>query len=281
MKTTIKVWELYKQAKESGMKLLPEYSEPFWAVYVDNANRFDRVFNMLYKSFSYDFSEYPNETVDTSEKLKRFKDDVEVYLIANKKRYEELFRLENISDDDYSILNNYDMKETMDRFTSETGEQNKGQQENNSTISDSAYTDIKENALGKQHSTSSINTGQQENTTTHGVAPYDSAETNIESKDDTTIGSRADSVDSTTDAYTDTETIDGGERQRTQTAVEGERKDTDKKDGTENYTLTRAGNIGVMTQTEVMRQHDNFWRDYEFILRIFADISRYCLILVD
>lgn len=279
---TVKIWELYKHARENTQTLLPDdISADFWQIYKTNNTYADRTFNTMYRDFSFVWAAYPGEKdIADAEKLQRFKSVVKLYLLANEKRYSELYRLQVVDDDRYGILDNYDMMETMTRETMSQGEQTKGAQKNGSTIADTEYTDITDRNIGKQHNTQSVSTGEQETTVTHSVAPYDSKTVNIDSQDSATAGKRTDSVDNTTDAYTDTTTVDAGARNRTIENSEGERHDKTSDSGTENYTLTRKGNIGVMTQSDVMARHYDFWERYEYFLAIYHDIATHTLILV-
>lgn len=152
-----KVIELYK-ALGSGETLLPTGTDfDFWEETYEAAPAiFDREFARRYTSFEvFDFMD-----ADTIEESKaNFKADVLSILTFNKKRYEEMYRVFLVEDEDDPITYNYDMTET-------TGAQHT------------------ESTKGSQQNT----TGAQENTTgaqtdTHNVAPYNTSSLSAESSD--------------------------------------------------------------------------------------------------
>ena len=116
-----------------------------------------------------------------------------------------------------------------------------------------------ENVKGEQTNT----TGAQENTTgaqtdTHNVAPYNTSTLTAESSD--VAGSRTDNF---------------GEREDT----EGARTDTFDSD---EWTLTRRGNIGVQTAGDILAIHTRYWTEqYKFMQLIFDDIAKQLLMCGD
>ena len=116
-----------------------------------------------------------------------------------------------------------------------------------------------ESVKGEQTNT----TGAQENTTgaqtdTHNVAPYNTSTLIAESSD--VSGSRTDNF---------------GERKDT----DGERTDTYDSD---EWTLTRKGNIGVQTAADILRLHTHYWTEtYKFFNLIFDDIAKQLLMVGD
>ena len=116
-----------------------------------------------------------------------------------------------------------------------------------------------ESVKGEQTNT----TGAQENTTgaqtdTHNVAPYNTSTLTAESSD--VSGSRTDNF---------------GEREDT----DGERTDTYDSD---EWTLTRKGNIGVQTAADILRLHTHYWTEtYKFFNLIFDDIAKQLLMVGD
>lgn len=99
--------------------------------------------------------------------------------------------------------------------------------------------------------------GSQDITDTNTVAPFDSETYNAHTQDKTTR-----------EQYIDTHMLDNGAQHTNETG-----------NGTEDYDLTRKGNIGVMTQTEVMRQHNEFWKVFDFYKMVFNDIADYMLLV--
>lgn len=232
MKKPFKVIDLYK-AVGIGESLLPTGTDfDFWEeTYEANTAVYDREFARRYTSFEYfDFME-----ADTiAEARENFHADVLSILTFNKKRYEEMYRVFLVEDEDDPITYNYDMTET-------TGAQHTS------------------SVKGEQTNT----TGAQENTTgaqtdTHNVAPYNSGTLTAESSD--VSGSRTDNF---------------GEREDT----DGERTDTYDSD---EWTLTRKGNIGVQTAADILRLHTQYWTEtYKFFNLIFDDIAKQLLMVGD
>lgn len=232
MKKPFKVIDLYK-AVGIGESLLPTGTGfDFWEeTYEANTAVYDREFARRYTSFEYfDFME-----ADTiAEARENFHADVLSILTFNKKRYEEMYRVFLVEDEDDPITYNYDMTET-------TGAQHT------------------ESVKGEQTNT----TGAQENTTgaqtdTHNVAPYNSGTLTAESSD--ASGARTDNF---------------GEREDT----DGERTDTYDSD---EWTLTRKGNIGVQTAADILRLHTQYWTEtYKFFNLIFDDIAKQLLMVGD
>lgn len=98
--------------------------------------------------------------------------------------------------------------------------------------------------------------GQQTNT--HSVAPFNDSNYAPESQD--VSGQRQDTIGSHTD-------------------TDGARIDTI---DTDQWTLTRKGNIGVMTASDLLRLHTDFWAEkYKFMQLIFDDIAKQLLIAGD
>lgn len=121
---------------------------------------------------------------------------------------------------------------------------------------------------GAQH-TSSVK-GSQQNTTgeqintigaqddTHSVAPFNTSTLTDESKDSTsqrqdTYGQRIDTDGSRTDTFDSNE-----------------------------WTLSRRGNIGTQTAADILRLHTNYWTEqYKFMQLIFDDIAKQLLMCGD
>ena len=242
-----KVIELYK-GLTSGTVLMPTNTSFLWweGAYTANAAALDREFVRRFRSFLYyDFLEDKDTTLADS--ISDFKADVLSILTLNQKKYDELYRIYTISDDDLPITYNYDMTEVVGAQHSET-----------------SY-----GAHEIEYGGTSETKGSQENTygatsDTHSVAPFNSTEFASESKDESaqytiTDGSRTD----TSLAHTDTD-----------------KSHKDEYDEDE-HTLTRKGNIGVQTGADIARIFENFWINNKFMLLIFEDICKQLLMIGD
>lgn len=65
-------------------------------------------------------------TESLAELTNDFTEAVYEHLMINRKKYEELYRIYILADDDYSLTDNYDITETMDRDTSINGSSTTG-----------------------------------------------------------------------------------------------------------------------------------------------------------
>lgn len=222
------VKDMYKYASDNSTKLLSNYSADFWGDYRTNYATYDKLFCRLFRSWFYFLQERDE---DISDIVTDFTADVYAHLLLNDKKYSELYRINVLPDDDYSLINNYDMHEDMDKDTTSNNTNTYGSREDSDGI------------------------GAQSNTRTNEVAPFDSSSFNNESKVSDSLGARSD------------------------THTKGSQEDTLNNTGTEDYALHRYGNIGVMTVTDMLRKHDEYWTMYEFYEKIFQDIARELLMI--
>lgn len=175
-----RIIDLYKNL-ESGEHLLPTSTGmAFWeAIYTANASVMDREFARRFAGFKYfDFL----GADDKDEATANLQADVLSILTFNKKRYEEMYRIFLVENDDFPFIYNYDMTETT------------GQQHTETTYG--ATQDTK----GQQ-----INT-IGERTDSHNTAPFNSTTAILESSDvasqqQNTEGQRVDSSLEHVDEY--------------------------------------------------------------------------------
>ena len=249
----ITVNDMYKDARSSNAPLLSNYEAPFWSEYVSDFSNYDRVFNRLYKSFEYFLQE---EDDSVSECRSNFTEDVKCLLIANSKKYNELYRTYKIDDSIYSLTDNYDVTETYSGNKLTSIESRLGSRTDNTKTSDviGSKTDSIENTdiIGAITNTETMNNGVKntnENTTygakntnentiygsgsseTVGeVSPMDSNMFYNNNKNSTTTSEKTDSKQTThstfTDskqttysAFTDSKTINEAERTNTSNNV--------------------------------------------------------------
>ena len=237
--------ELYKHVQPSG-KLFPESTNlTFWdSIYANNSAVIDREFTRRFSHFLYmDFME---ETA-INDAITDFKADVLSILTCNQKKYAEMYRVFLVSDADDPITYNYDMTET-------TGAQ---------------HSEVQYGATSATKGSETFTKGQQQNTegavtNTHNVAPFNS-------------GLMADSSDDrTAQTFTDGERIDTNGQRTDTTLAHTDETDTDE------WTLTRRGNIGVQTAGDILRIHIRTWtEEYKFLSLIFDDICKGLLLVGD
>ena len=249
----ITVNDMYKDARSSNAPLLSNYEAPFWSEYISDFSNYDRVFNRLYKSFEYFLQE---EDDSVSECRSNFTEDVKCLLIANSKKYSELYRTYKIDDSIYSLTDNYDVTETYSGNKLTTIESRLGSRTDNAKSSDviGSKTDSIENTdvIGGITNTETMNNGVKNTNenTTYGakntnentiygsgssetvdeVSPMDSNMFYNNNKNSTITSEKADSKQTThstfTDskqttysAFTDSKTINEAERTNTSNNV--------------------------------------------------------------
>ena len=291
---------MYNFTKQKNVPLLSNFSGLFWKEYIDNFDKYDKVFNRMYKSFIYFIQPLD---VDIEELTELFIDDVSTHLLINSKKYSELYRAYMINEEDYLLLENYNITESMSRNISNTANTTRngyndtisetlGSHTDNNSESIGERVDNKSDNIGSVSTTTTNTTGAQTNTQTNKVTAFDVDDFKNESGVDTVNGERIDSGNNTVSEQNNTysSTIGNqensssttfGEQNNTSTHVVGDRIDNHSEEETESYTLNRKGNIGVQTATDMLVKHNRFWNEYEFYTKIFEDICRELLNLVD
>lgn len=245
----ITVNDMYKDARSSNAPLLSNYEAPFWSEYISDFSNYDRVFNRLYKSFEYFLQE---EDDSVSECRSNFTEDVKCLLIANSKKYNELYRTYKIDDSIYSLTDNYDVTETYSGNKLTTIESRLGSRTDNTESSDviGSKTDSIENTdiIGAINNTETMNNGAKntnENTTygakntnentiygsgsseTVGeVSPMDSNMFYNNNKNSTTTSEKTDSKQITNAAFTDSKQTTYSTFTDSKTINEAERTNT-------------------------------------------------------
>ena len=222
----ITVNDMYKDARSSNAPLLSNYEGSFWSEYISDFSNYDRVFNRLYKSFEYFLQE---EDDSVSECRSNFTEDVKCLLIANSKKYSELYRTYKIDDSIYSLTDNYDVTETYSGNKLTTIESRLGSRTDNTKTSDviGSKTDSIENTdiIGAINNTETMNNGVKNTNenTTYGakntnentiygsgtsetvdeVSPMDSNMFYNNNKNSTTTSEKTDSKQTTHSTFTD------------------------------------------------------------------------------
>ena len=222
------VKDMYKYADEHNTKLLSGYAADFWKDYRDNYQRYDNLFCRYFRSWFYFLQE---KDEDISDIVNNFVIDVYSHLMINDKKYSELYRIHVIPDADYSLINNYDMHEVMDKDTTSSGSDSYGARSDSDSY------------------------GSQSVTTERTISSYNDATYQPDNYETNTLGAHQDSH------------------------TKGAQSDSHSGSGTEDYTLHRYGNIGVMTGTDLLKGAKNFWSTYEFYEMIFREIARELLMI--
>lgn len=253
-----KIGDIYKANAAEGTLMLSNFStgeeDDFWSEYRENHARYDRVFNRMFNSF-YPFMQERDDTL--AEVVDDFRTDVYDHLLMNQKKYEELYRVQVIPDEDYSLINNYDMTETMDKDASDNQDNTYGSRQDSGS-----YT------KGSRQDSSTNTTGEQTTTATGKVSPYDSSDFANHTQDQTVAGQRQDSTSSTE-----------GQQLDSSSSTKGQQIDDLNRTMTEDYTMRRVGNIGVQTVSDMLQKHIKVWSLWEFYEYIFKEISKDLLMI--
>ena len=302
--------DLYKFTRDNNRKLLSEYGSDFWAGYRANSSYFDRRFMKLYASW-FPMDQDPDETLQSIQE--DFTYDVYAHLMANDKRYSELYRVNVIPDNDaYSLTNNVDYTETTERTIERDIEFNKGSQtdtEDNSRTKGSqtdtqdnsrtkgSQTDTQDNSRTKGSETitedNSMEYGAHQTDVTNSTSAYNESTFTATDKSTTESGIHTDNEDkeriegqridtedlsSTYGQRIDTEDLSSTYGQRIDTEdlsrTEGTRKDTTADDTSEDVSVHKVGNMGVQTVDDMLLKHWDNWTLFDFYGLIFSEIAR-------
>ena len=254
----IRIGDIYKANRTDNSKMLSDFTiagqeTDFWAEYRSNYARYDSVFNRMFNSFW----PFMQQDMELSDAVSAFRDDVYNHLLINAKKYDELFRVQVIPDEDYSLINNYDMQEIMDKDITDNQDNEYGQRIDSGSFTKGSRTDSGTQAKG-----------QQTDHNTESVAPYDSVSFSPDKYIEMLSGSRLDVT-----GFTEGQQIDSSSN------TKGSQTDDLDRTYTEDYTLHRVGNIGVQTVSDMLAKHIKVWSMWEFYEYIFKEISKDLLLL--
>lgn len=254
-----RIGDIYKANAAASTLMLSNFSiagaeDDFWSDYRTNHTNYDRVFNRMFNSFK-PFMQ--DEDAELSDVVDAFRQDVYDHLLINQKKYEELYRVQVIPDDDYSLINNYDMQEIMDKDVTDNQDNTYGQRSDSGSFTKGSRTD-----------TGSNTKGQQSDNTTESVAPYDTVSFSPDKYIEMLSGSRLDST-----SFTEGQQLDSS------SSTKGQQKDDLDRTYTEDYTLHRVGNIGVQTVSDMLGKHIKLWSVWEFYEYIFKEICKDLLLI--
>lgn len=276
--------DIYAQNTSDNTPMLSQYPATWWQGYVLNYSVFDRRFKKLYTSW-YPFDQDPDD--GRAGVADEFRADVYAHLMANDKRYAELYRINVIPDNDaYSLTNNVDYTETTHRVTERDVDYTKGSQ----TDSDEGFTafgsqtvqrDIEE-AHGQQKETIDGDhiIGQRQDETEDKTSAFNESSYQPKDKREFTSGEQSnyDDVETTYASYTDNTDDDvtyGSHRDdRTNIHNEGSRNDQTDDDTTEDIATHKVGNMGVQTVDDMLLKHWENWTLFDFYGFIFKEIAR-------
>ena len=252
------VGDIYNQNKTDDKMMLSPYPADFWKPYRDNHNYFDRRFKVLYKSF---FPYDQEESEGRESVADDFRFDVYAHLMANDKRYSELFRVNVIPDNEaYSLTNNVDYTEEYSEESHLDRTFNKGAQVDGGT----SFT-----TYGSQENS-------EDRSKTYGITGS-STEKKVSAFNQSDY-SPAEKLEYSDDEHTDTEdntfTLGSHRDDTGMQQTEGAREDTTDDDVTKDYTLHKVGNMGVQTVDDMIDKHVGVWTMFDFYNLVFTEIAR-------
>ena len=246
--------DVYKYNKNNNLKMLSDYPSDFWEEYRSNNDKYDKLFDRMFMSFKPCFQSEEESTMDIAN---NFREDVYNHLLINDKKYSELYRVNVIPDTSYSLTDNYDVTETMDKDITDNNDNTYG-----------ARTDSVEETEGSRTDSTSETEGSRTDDTTHKIAPYDSDVFSNNSKDILDKGQQVNSGSLTK----------GQQINETET-TKGSQNDTLDRTYAEDYVLHRKGNIGVMTVSDMLKKHKQFWDVWCFYEFVFKEICKELLLI--
>lgn len=246
------VKDMYEQSKDDSKPLLSNYggTGSFWDGYKTNYSHFDRLFKKKYASLIPIDQDYEDGIASITDE---FRADVYAWLLANDKRYTELFRVNSIPDNDaYSLTNNVDYTETTARDIIF----DKGEQENE----DDFETEYGQYVVEQDNE---LTYGATSGTQSKGVSAYNSSTYDPDEQTQSSTTQHIDNQnnDTTYNSHTDT---NGG------THTEGARHDVTDED----VTVHKVGNMGVQTVDDMLKKHWENWDMFDFYGLIFEDIAK-------
>lgn len=309
-----RVDEIYKYCSEESVPMLSTYEGDFWEVYIENYQYFDKLFMKTYRKFVAFSSD--EDTVE--ENAEDWIGDVYSWLIANDKRYSELWRLQELENTDYSMLEPYDVTESHSLSASKSGSDNMGAKTDtkSSSISYGATTTTDTNSythgarsesdsesLSYGRDVTSTDTdsviGSQDNTNENKVSAFNDANYSPKDYQEQNLGTREDTIsvvetrdsrsDSKTGSHSEQQYIDSESKSRgvgahndsvSDTNIYGAHTNTHTGTESETKSITKKGNLGVFSPAKLLGEHVELWSAYSFYKLIFDEIAEQFLRII-
>lgn len=304
----VTVEDLYKYYTSIDEPMLTTFTDDFWDMYKQYYTYFDRLFCNSYRSFVVvglkDEVDMHNAGVD-------WQVLIEAFLLSNRKRYAELYRLQEIDDIDYNLLQPYNVTESHSASNTGSVTDNKGAKSRSKQSSTSfgavsttdsgsnvhgakSESDSEQRAYGQDKIVTSEEnvTGSQNNEQHHKVsaqnestyAPKDLVSDEFGTRTDTaekteTRNNRTDTITGThTEAsFTDTNnnTRSVGAHSDTESGTIQDAAYTDTRNTTESETksVTKRGNMGIYSLPKLLSEHKELWDAFNFYKMIFDEMA--------
>lgn len=309
-----RISEIYDFCKEENIPMLSNYDADFWEVYRQNYNYFDRLFRNTYRTFVV----FSCDNGNVEENATDWIFDVASWLKANEQRYSELWRMQELSDTDYSILDPYHVTETHTGQLSKNATDNLGartdtkseqvsygakssSESNSYTHGAKSETDAETLNYGQDKTTTEgeINTGSQNNTNENKVSAFNESTYSPKDYQDTSLGSRQDTTETvetrasrsdsksgthTEASRTDSETKSKGEVAHTDsisdTNIYGAHTNTHTGSESESKSISKTGNMGIYSNSKLLGEHKDLWEAFNFYKLIFDEIAEQFLRII-
>ena len=268
--------DMWKESVRDETPLLSTYPGEFWSFYRSNYVRFDALFRQMFLSFTYFLQD---NSEDLSTVTANFTDAVYNHLLLNHKKYDELYRMELLDDEDYSFNVNYDVHETFSGTSSGTISNTIGSRTDNSSVTYGQRQDTTNSTTGGRTDNTTLNKGSHTDNLEHDVSPDDSEDFFNHRKDTNVYGAEQDTTNFTQGSQTDSDTFTKGSETDSSSATTGQQINSGTSSGTEGHTLNKKGIVGNITPAKLLEQHENLWRMYEFYKYIFKQISEDLLLV--
>lgn len=236
-KKSVNIDSLYDYAKTNQQTLFPTEDFDFWVPYELNYQKFDRFFYQKFRAFKV-CQDYAADA-SMGDMLTDWKQIVDAHLFINAKRYSELYRVQVLDADAYDIVNNYDLRETIERINTGTVTDNIGNRVDQMTTGGQTHDTVygaqseqtafgatnRQEVHGAQTETTQVgaaqnstvygsktnsnqtNLGQQTSTSTQTRSAFNTAGLSAVTGGDINNGARQDSATLTEGSHTDTESL--------------------------------------------------------------------------
>jgi len=294
----ITVKDMFKYASEHQMKLLSEFPDDFWDEYLDNSEYYDKFFAREYRSFYY-FLQEPDQTI--AEVTQDFIEQVYTQLLVNRKKYAELARVYGLEDTENDFTNPYHVKVERDSTfivdedatlgsRSDSGSETLGQRDDSYSDTVGSRTDSGSETIGSRSDSGSNTIGTQSNSRELKTEGFNSNDYTDKDKNIESLGSRSDSSSSSIGQQDNSSSTTIGQQDNSGSSTIGQQDNSNSyTKGQQDNTLdrtdtldldeTRKGNIGLKSATQLIAEHDRFWRGFDFYRAIFKDLQASLLLV--
>ena len=304
----VTVEDLYNYYSDKDDPMFTDFIDDFWDMYRANYMYFDKLFCGSYRSFK--IYAIKNE-LDMQHAAITWEGFVTAFLLSNRKRYAELYRLQELDDIDYNLLQPYNVTESHSASNTGSVTDNKGaktrSKQNSTSFGAVSATDSGSNVHGAKSESDSEQraygqdkivtseenvTGSQNNEQHHKVsaqnestyAPKDLVSDEFGTRTDTadkteTRNSRTDTISGThteasfTDTNSNTHNVAAHSDTESGTIQDSAYTDTRNTSESETKSVTKRGNMGIYSFPKLLSEHKELWGAFNFYKMIFDEMA--------